>query len=927
MGVVYKARDLKLERFVALKFLASHLIPSRTAHSRFLQEARAISSLNHPNIATIYDVEQAEDQMFLVLEYLPGGSLRSVVLDLESSGHKLSIEQVLTYARQMGEGLAHAHRNGIWHRDVKTGNALLSAEGTLKITDFGLAKFRSGAHLTQARSRLGTAAYMSPEQAQGKEVDQRSDIFSFGVVLYELATCELPFRAEHEAGLIHQILNISPPPLKQRRPEIPGSFQQIVERALQKKPEERYQRMEEALIDLRSLSETLKAPRPREHQTPPTITLEPTPGPRHSRRRLALMLSGAAMAVLLSGLLFFWPRQSVSAVSEGSPVLLTEVENRTGDQQLNAVTDILRSQLGQSAYFNLMEPTRIRAVLERMVRPPDDPLKLETAREIAWRAGVPLVISGSLAQLGSGYVLNLRVERIGDQPTPTEARYQAFNASGKDKIFEAIHQGSNWVRRMAGEKPRDLAQRDRRVEETTTDSWEALDLYSRAERLRAQSRFEDAVLLLKEAVKIDPHFALGYALLGDILLEVRKYGEGYRCYQEALSAMGVRRLTKREELRIQALYAIDSGDARSAEALYRSYSLHYPNDYYPLYYRGLALEQVGQEEEAIAQFREAEKKRPAHYPIVAHLAMAYMVRGRFADVAVYIERLRNLKQDEWANFLEGASAFLQGNSQQAMERFTGLGQSQDSHWQSRSYALRACLLAELGKCGDAVRVLKEGIAFDTQKSRTVSEADKLLALAYLHYRTQDFSALKAACLKALQLDTSPHRVLKAGTLLARVGSLQQAQELLPGLVAGGDAHVFRAAIRRISGEVLLSRGNKAQALREFREADALEPSARPREYLARALAAIGDREGALQLYRKIVESQGFIWRAPDDQFPGLWADSLFQYAKLASSAGKYEESERATVRYLGIREHADLGAYDVVAARKTLEQLRSKQGR
>jgi len=678
MGVVYKARDLKLERCVALKFLASHLTPSRTAQTRFLQEARAISSLNHPNIATIYDVERIGDQMFLVLEYLPGGSLRSVVLDLESSRQKLSMDQMLTYATQMGEGLAHAHRNGIWHRDVKTGNALLSAEGTVKITDFGLAKFRSGAHLTRAGSRLGTAAYMSPEQAQGKEVDQRSDIFSFGVVLYELAAGELPFRAEHEAGLVHQIVNLSPPPLKQLRPEVPRALQQIVERALEKKPEERYQRMEEARIDLRSLSEALKAPTRKEPETPPTITLAPAKEPGRSRRRLALWLWGAAIAVLLPGLVFLWPGQSVSAVSEGSPVVLAEVENRTEDQQLNAVTDILRAQLGQSAYFNLMEPTRIGEVLERMVRRPGEPLKLETAREVAWRENVPLVISGSLAQLGSGYVLNLRVERIGDRPTPKEARYQAFNARGKDKIFEAIHQGSNWVRRVAGEKAQDLAQRDRRVEETTTDSWEALDLYSRAERLRAQSRFDDAVLLLKEAVKIDPGFALAHALLGDILLEIRKYGEGYGCYQKALSAMGVRRLSKREELRIQALYAIDSGDDRSAEALFQTYSLYYPNDYYPLYNRGLALELGGREEEAIQQFREAEKKDPARYAIATHLAMAYLAQGRFADVAAYIGRLRSLKQDDWAGFLEGASAFLKGDHEQARECFAGLRLSQDS---------------------------------------------------------------------------------------------------------------------------------------------------------------------------------------------------------------------------------------------------------
>jgi serine/threonine protein kinase/tetratricopeptide (TPR) repeat protein len=928
MGVVYKAHDLRLERFVALKALAPHLDGSAGARARFLREARAISRLNHAHIVTIYDVEETDDQIFLVLEYLPGGTLRTVVREARSAGRQLPLDQVLLYTSQMGEALAHAHRNGIRHRDVKTANALLTAEGEVKLADFGLAKYRTDFDVTRPGARMGTLAYMAPEQAEGKDVDYRSDIFSFGVVLYELATGELPFEAEHEAGIIHQVVNNLPLPVRQRRPELPPEFERIVERAMAKKPEQRYQHMEDVLADLESVSERSTPASRQGRENLSTVTRPPKQQEGVRRRSHAVAWSlGAASTALLLALLLFWPRESISAVADGASVLLSEIENRTGDAQLDAVTDILRSQLTQSAHFNLVDAARSETILERMVRSPGERLKPETAREVAWRAGSALVVLGSVAQLGADYVLNLQIEKLAGQPRPAETWYRSFRAGGKSKLLDAIHLGSNWVRTMTGDKARDLARLDQSAEETTTNSWEALDLYSRALKLRVQGRFDDAILLLQDAVKTDPDFALAYTLLGDILLEIRRQGEGYRCYRKALSSMAVRRLTRREELRVKAMYANDSGDAKLAEALFRSYALYYPNDYYPLYYCGMTLEQQGREEEAIEQFRLAESKEPGHYPIAAHLAMAYLVQGRFTESAAYIERLRRLEQPHWADFLTAVSAFLRGDSERALAGFAGLSQSKNARWRSRTYSLMACLLAEQGKYREAGRLLGEGVAFDTRQNLTTLQADKLLALAYLKYRLREFTAVKFNCQKALALDASPNRLVKASALLARVGAVSEAEQLLPALAGGGDAYVFKAAALRTSGEILLARRHQAQALSNFREADALEPASRPREYLARALALTGDREGALLFYQKIVDSLRLLWRAPDEQFPGLWTDSLLEYAKLAGSAGKVEDSEKALLRYLGTRGNADPGTCNVAEARMLLAGLRSKRSK
>ena len=256
MGVVYKAQDLNLDRPVALKFLPPNLITSEEEAARFQQEAKAISSLNHPNVATIYELDEASGQRFLVLEYLPGGTLKSKIKNLQSSGGELSLTQVVDYGLQIAEGLAHAHRHDIIHRDVKTDNMMLTEEGKAKITDFGLAKLRGSAHVTKTGSTVGTAAYMSPEQARGEAVDHRTDIWSMGVVLYQMITGELPFRGDYEPAIVYSILNEEPQDINSIRKGVPTELERITTKAMAKDRNQRYQRVEEMLADLTSLKET-----------------------------------------------------------------------------------------------------------------------------------------------------------------------------------------------------------------------------------------------------------------------------------------------------------------------------------------------------------------------------------------------------------------------------------------------------------------------------------------------------------------------------------------------------------------------------------------------------------------------------------------------------------------------------------------------
>jgi tetratricopeptide (TPR) repeat protein len=377
-------------------------------------------------------------------------------------------------------------------------------------------------------------------------------------------------------------------------------------------------------------------------------------------------------------------------------------------------------------------------------------------------------------------------------------------------------------------------------------------------------------------------------------------------------------LTQREEMRIRALYAMDTGDWQAAENLFRTFALYFPNDYYPRFYHALALEWSGRTQEAVEEFREAGRLQPSLYHMPAHLAMSLFTLGRFDQASREIARVRAFGREFWARFLEGVADFLQGNWAAAEQRFESLTQCPDANWRSRGRALRACLLAELGRCEEALRILDEGLASDAKDGQIMAQADKLLAVAWIRSQRNERAACRAACLKAVELESGPSRLCRAGAVLARSGFPEEAEKLLPSLKPDLHLSAFRGAAHRILGEVLLARGQVAEALAEFRQAGALEYPARHREWLARALEASGDRAAACQLFQKAAASAALIWQAPEEELPGLWAECLFQYARLARVLGRDQEFGRAMKQYVALTTHADAGIGHAAEARAML---------
>ena len=519
MGVVYKAWDRELGRPVALKFLPAHLAESPGQLTRFKQEARAIAALNHPNIATIYEIDEAERQCFLALEYLPGGTLKSALEQLKAAGQTLSLEQGLEYATQIADALAHAHKHGVIHRDIKTANVLFAESGSLKITDFGLAKLAEGVDVTRTGSVLGTPATMSPEQAQGLDADERSDIFSAGVVMFELFAGELPFRGATPVSMLHQVVYASAPPLGQIRAGIPIALERIVAKALEKEREFRYQGAADLAADLRGLRrELLLSASSPERSGLETVAITPVPTRRRHGRAFGL---AAACAAVGMAAWMEWPvlndrvvRLGTSLHSRALPaekrLAILPFRNLGGDPKDQTFVDGLR----EVVIGKLTSLERPRGSLVVVVSPDEVQAKeISTPAEAGKRLGATLVMTGSVIGTGQRPQLIVNLE---DPQNLTMLRSETIDVSQTDltaqagKLVRMLEVGMNAQARQAlgaGNSHDPAATRyyiEGRGYLRRSDRVEDLDL--------AASAFRDALAK-------DPNYALAWAGLAEASLQ------------------------------------------------------------------------------------------------------------------------------------------------------------------------------------------------------------------------------------------------------------------------------------------------------------------------------------------------------------------------------------------------------------------------
>jgi len=795
MGVVYVAEDTRLGRRVALKFLSENLGRDQKAMQRFEREARAASSLNHPSICMIHEVEEHNGQPVIVMELLEGESLKERI-------HRSPVpyEELLELGIQISDALEAAHIKGIIHRDIKPGNIFVVGRNRAKILDFGLAKVISAVTaedqaeeeaLTLAGVIHGTTSYMSPEQVRGEEIDGRSDLFSLGVVLYELATGQRPFTRKNRVLTLDAILNARPDPPTKVNPTMPAELEPIINRCLEKDRNLRYQHASELRGDLQQLKRESDSGSQRSGSQRSLGVADKggstarsasySPAAPMSLGRIApswkVILSAGILVAIIVALAAFLHTRRVMALTERDTIVLADFDNRTGDPVFDdTLKQALLVDLGQSPFLNVLSDRKVSATLSLMGLSPDHPLAGETARDLCQRVGSKAMLAGSISNLGNEYIIGLNAINCstGDTLVAEQTR-----ASGKGEVLKSLDNSASAIRTKLGESLASVQKFATPIEEATTSSLEALKAYSMGRRTFFREGDVAGIPYYERAVEQDTNFAMAY---GALAVSYFNLGQRTRADENATKAFQLReRVSERERYRISAAYyTFATGELDKAIQAYELWQQSYPRDFLPIGNRGDLHMIEGEWGKALQETQDSLLLEPNSATAQSNLALIQLALNRTEDSKTTLEQARTRKLDSRALRLAAyETAFLEGNQETMQQQLDwAAGRRGEEDWLLSAQSDTEAYFGRLTKAREfSQRALESAVRADAKETAALWQVNNAL-------REAEFGNARSAGQNALAaLALAPGRDVRsvAALALARAGETTKAQKLAEAL--------------------------------------------------------------------------------------------------------------------------------------------------